>query len=164
MASNEELKAMGILKEKCSVCQKEITSEEYVENGGMCSDCIEDFEDYLEETGTSKKDWLTTLLLCIFTGGLGIHRFYVGKIGTGILWLLTGGCFVIGVIIDLILIVSGGFTDINGNIITNERESTPRNTQVMSSADELKKFKELLDSGVITQDEFDAKKKQLLKL
>ena len=36
--------------------------------------------------------------------------------------------------------------------------------QTASSADELKKFKELLDSGVITQEEFDAKKKQLLGL
>lgn len=37
-------------------------------------------------------------------------------------------------------------------------------TQTQSSADELKKFKDLLDSGVITQEEFDAKKKQLLGL
>ncbi len=41
----------------------------------------------------SKKDWTTALLLSIFLGGLGIHRFYVGKTGTGVLWLLTGGLF-----------------------------------------------------------------------
>ena len=34
----------------------------------------------------------------------------------------------------------------------------------LSSAEEIKKFKELLDSGIITQEEFDAKKKQLLGL
>ena len=43
-------------------------------------------------------------------------------------------------------------------------ENTQPSAPVISSADELKKFKELLDSGIITQEEFDAKKKQLLGL
>jgi len=64
---------------------------------------------------TSGKDWLTTLLLCIFLGGMGVHRFYCGKIGTGIVWLLTGGCLGIGWLIDVILIACGEFTDIDGN-------------------------------------------------
>lgn len=48
--------------------------------------------------------WIA-LALCILLGYLGIHRFYEGKIWTGILWLCTGGLFGIGVIIDAILIV-----------------------------------------------------------
>ncbi|NLC95464.1 MAG: TM2 domain-containing protein [Bacilli bacterium] len=63
----------------------------------------------------SNKNWVICLLLCIFLGYLGVHRFYVGKIGTGILWLLTVGLFGIGYIVDLLLIATFKFTDANGN-------------------------------------------------
>lgn len=61
-----------------------------------------------------QKKWLTTLLLEIFLGVLGVHRFYVGKTGSGILWLITGGIFGIGWIVDLIKILTGKFTDKEG--------------------------------------------------
>ena len=67
----------------------------------------------------SNKDWLTTLLLCIFLGGIGVHRFYAGKIGTGILQLLTAGGCGIWTLIDLIMIIMGKFTDKDGNCIQN---------------------------------------------
>lgn len=68
----------------------------------------------------SEKNWLTSLLLCIFLGSLGVHRFYAGKIGTGILMLITcGGCG-IWTLIDLIMIITGKFTDKDGNAIVNE--------------------------------------------
>lgn len=67
----------------------------------------------------SEKEWLVTLLLCLFLGGIGVHRFYVGKIGTGILQLITlGGCG-IWTLIDLIMIVTGSFKDKDGNEIKN---------------------------------------------
>lgn len=67
----------------------------------------------------SDKNWLATLLLCLFLGGIGVHRFYVGKVRTGILQLITlGGCG-IWTLIDLIMIITGSFTDKDGNKITN---------------------------------------------
>ena len=60
---------------------------------------------------------IVALLLCIFLGPLGVHRFYVGKIGTGILWIFTGGMFVVGSIIDLIMIITGKFKDKKGNTL-----------------------------------------------
>lgn len=61
---------------------------------------------------------LAVLLLCIFAGGLGIHRFYVRKIGTGILMLLTFGGFGIWYIVDIILIITDTFTDKEGRPVT----------------------------------------------
>lgn len=67
----------------------------------------------------SEKDWLITLLLSLFLGTLGVHRFYVGKIGTGILQLITlGGCG-IWALIDIIIIITGNFKDKDGNEIRN---------------------------------------------
>lgn len=65
----------------------------------------------------SEKSAVVTLLLCIFLGGLGVHRFYVGKIKTGILMLLTGGGLGIWTLIDLITIALCRFTDGKGRTL-----------------------------------------------
>ena len=59
------------------------------------------------------KSKTVTLILCIFLGYFGVHRFYTGKIGTGILYLLTGGIFYIGWIVDIIKIATGSYRDGN---------------------------------------------------
>lgn len=63
------------------------------------------------------KGFVPAILLCFFLGALGLHRFYVGKIGTGILMLLTLGGFGIWVIIDFVMIVIGKFTDKDGRAL-----------------------------------------------
>jgi hypothetical protein len=58
---------------------------------------------FMPATGEHNK-WIA-LALCILLGYLGLHRFYEGKIWTGILWLCTAGLFGVGVVVDAILIV-----------------------------------------------------------
>ena len=60
---------------------------------------------------------MTLAIICFFLGAIGIHRFMVGKIGTGVLMIITlGGCG-IWALIDFIVILTGGFTDSDGNKI-----------------------------------------------
>ena len=68
-------------------------------------------------TTTSTSDWLTLFLLTFFVGVLGVHRFYVGKIGTGFLMLLTLGGLGVWFLVDLILVVTGQFTNKDGEKI-----------------------------------------------
>jgi len=68
--------------------------------------------------GGSDKSNTVALLLCFFLGILGVHRFYVGKIGTGILQLVTLGGLGIWALIDMIMIILQKFTDSEGNTLT----------------------------------------------
>ncbi len=63
---------------------------------------------------TSEKGFLPAVLLCFFFGIFGFHRFYVGKIGTGVLQLLTLGGLGIWSFIDFIMILVGNFKDGDG--------------------------------------------------
>lgn len=59
----------------------------------------------------SDKKMVVAALLCFFLGFIGIHRFYVGKVITGILMIFTLGGFGIWVLVDLIMIITGSFKD-----------------------------------------------------
>ena len=67
-------------------------------------------------TGAPRKSKMVALILCLlgFFGVAGLHRMYVGKVGSGVLHLLTYGVCVVGTIFDLIGILSGGFRDCYG--------------------------------------------------
>ncbi len=66
----------------------------------------------------SDKRILPAAILCFFFGVFGAHRFYVGKTGTAVAQLLTIGGLGIWAMVDLIILVFGGFTDGAGNKIT----------------------------------------------
>jgi len=63
-------------------------------------------------------EWIITLLFCFFLGVFGVHRFYNGKIGTGLLMLFTLGGFGIWATIDFILILVGVFEKKDGTKIS----------------------------------------------
>jgi len=67
----------------------------------------------------SPKSRLAAALLAWFLGVLGIHRFYVGKVGTGILMLVTLGGLGIWALIDFIVILVGSFKDKEGRRLIN---------------------------------------------
>lgn len=65
----------------------------------------------------SDKSRLVTLILAWFLGIFGVHRFYVGKVGTGILMLITIGGFGIWWLVDIIFVLIGSFKDSKGQRI-----------------------------------------------
>ena len=160
----------------CTSCGKPIAPGEFLGVGGRCIDCAQKAQAQSGAGAYSDKDWLTTLLFSIFLGGLGIHRFYVGKIGTGILWLLTGGCFGVGALVDIIMIATENFTDDENRLIVqdskkdaafayaahNGNASSGTKSSREDVLDQIEKLAKLRDSGAITQEEYEAKKAILM--
>ena len=92
----------------CRACGKEIH-----ESARVCPQCGAP-----QTAAATDKKILPAFLLCFFLGWTGAHRYYVGKIGTGILMLLTGGVLGVLWLIDFIMIIVGAFTDKAGNKLT----------------------------------------------
>ncbi|WLR41784.1 TM2 domain-containing protein [Bacillus carboniphilus] len=65
----------------------------------------------------SKKKWSITLLLCFFLPFFGAHRFFVGKVRSGVFMLITLGGLGIWSVADLIMIITGNFKDNEGKLI-----------------------------------------------
>jgi len=88
----------------------------------VCIDLANCYEDNSGVCDGKHKDWLTTLLLAIFLGVIGGHRFYVHKIGTGVTMLLLcwTGISLLWAIIDIIMIALGKFEDAEGRVISKD--------------------------------------------
>ncbi len=71
---------------------------------------------YVKPSRSSRNRWIA-LLLCLLGGIFGIHRFYTGKIATGVLYIFTGGLFGVGVVIDFLVILFGYFRDDQGLLL-----------------------------------------------
>ena len=106
------------------------------------------------------KSKTTALLLSIFLGGLGVDRFYLGYTGMGVLKLLTGGCFGILSLIDIINIATGGLRPADGSSYydgTPSASYAPASIQVQTVTDpfdELEKLAKLHEDGTLTDEEF----------
>jgi len=87
--------------------------------GGKLAPPIQDSKPSQPAAGSniSPKNGCVTVLLCLFLGFLGAHRFYTGHIGMGFIYLFTGGLFLFGWIIDLFNILSGFFRDSKKRLI-----------------------------------------------
>ena len=125
---------------------------------------LENKSTYQPNNEISEKEFLPTFLLCFFFGGLGIHRFYVGKIGTGVLMIFTLGGLGLWIIIDLIMILIGSFRDINGRIVKyNSGSKSSSGENKIGVAAEIEQLANLRDKGIITEEEFSKKKEELLQ-
>lgn len=112
-AERERLKTYRELEEQ------RIRSQEEIEKARIRSEekiRLEEQRQAAEKSTSDKNRWVAALL-CFLLGSLGAHRFYAGKIGTGILWLLTCGIFGVGWFVDLIMILCGSFRDAKGKQI-----------------------------------------------
>ncbi len=102
----------------CQNCGKEVPGE-----ASFCPSCGRTVRGAKMEPGfrtdkvVSPSSRLAALLLCFFLGWLGVHRFYVGKVGTGVAMIFTLGGLGIWTLIDFIMIIVGGFTDAEGRFV-----------------------------------------------
>ena len=109
MDANGSRQALGAQEQYCRSCAA-VMSREAV----ACPKCGAPNASAVAASGVSPKSRTVALLLCFFLSLFGAHRFYVGKIGTGILMIFTLAGLGIWALVDFIMIIVGSFTDKEG--------------------------------------------------
>ncbi len=104
------------------------------------------------------KNKTSAALLAIFLGGFGAHKFYLGKTGQGILYLLFFWTLVPAIIAFVEFIIFLTMDDTTFNLKYNNGQGVA----VAGAADELEKLYSLKEKGIITAEEFEARKRRLL--
>lgn len=82
----------------------------------------------MNQSTPSPKSRAAALALAVAVPLVGLHRFYVGKVGTGVLMLLTAGGFGVWWIYDVIMIAAGNFRDAESRRVTRWAETDPEDT------------------------------------
>jgi len=103
------------------------------------------------------------ILLCFFLGGLGAHKFYLGQIGLGVLYLLFFWTFIPAIIafFEFFMIIFTPDDEFNRRFNGSSHSQPFASAKDSTSA--LSDLKQLYDSGVITAEEYEEKRKKLLK-
>ena len=108
----------------CTHCGSEIDDRAVI-----CVKCGCAVENAMPQMGVSQKtasnEWLTAMLLCLFLGGFGIHRFYTKNYEIGTIQLVLGvlSCFTISwiwALVDFILILTGGYRTGDGRTLSRD--------------------------------------------
>lgn len=113
---SDAIPALGANQQFCRSCGKIISNL-----ANACPHCGAPTGTF-RRADASPKSRLAALLLCVFLGLLGAHRFYVGKTGTGVLQLFSLGLLGVWTLFDLVLIASGAFRDKEGELVSNWME------------------------------------------
>ena len=100
------------------------------------------------------KDKTTAIILSALLGSLGVDRFYLGYTGMGVLKLLTGGCFGILWILDIINIASGKLQPADGSGYSDDSNAAAPKATATDPYDELKKIAQLKEQGIINEGEY----------
>jgi TM2 domain-containing membrane protein YozV len=95
----------------CFSCGTVISSR-----AAVCSNCGVQQPDIIRNKDFNY-NWLAAFLLCFLLGVFGAHRFYLGRVGSGVLMLVTFGGLGIWYLVDLILLIVGQLRDQNGQFV-----------------------------------------------